>query len=147
MTSHTHTHTPALDRPTAPDRTWQWVGAGTALAVSVAYTELWAVASGNEENPVRASLVVFGVSLVTTAIVFTLAPRLGRRGALVLGILAALTSVAVWFGAPIVLAVAAVATAWHLAQGPAGWRPIALRASAALGILSLVAQLVLVVMF
>ena len=33
MTSQTDTH--ALDRPTAPDRTWQWVGAGTALAVSV----------------------------------------------------------------------------------------------------------------
>lgn len=145
MTSQTDT--PALDRSTAPDRTWQWVGAATALAVSVLYTELWAVASGNEENPVRASLVVFGASLVTTALVFALAPRLRPRGALVLGILAALTTVAVWFGAPIVLAVAAVATARHLAQGPAGWRPVALRAAAALGIVSLVAQLVLVVTF
>ena len=145
MTSQTDT--PALDRPTAPDRTWQWVGAATALAVSVVYTELWAVASGNEENPVRASLVVLGVSLVSTAVVFALAPRLGPRGALVLGILAALTTVAVWFGAPIVLAVAAVATARHLAQAPAGWRPVALRAAAALGIVSLVAQLVLVVLY
>lgn len=111
-----------------------------AMAAAILVTELYAVASGSEDNPVRASFVINGIALLVAVPLFRFGvTRWSGRGAVVLGALAVLGTVAFWLGFPMVLAVAAIVVARSTAAEDGTWTT-ATRVAAGLGAVALVLQ-------
>jgi hypothetical protein len=128
-------------RPMTPARRTV-AGALIAVAVAVVYGELYAYASGSEDNPLRASFVIAGLSIATAIPLFRFGvPRWGTRAAVVLAGLALLGTVAYWAGVPAVLGVAAIVVAADAAEKAGRW-VTATRVAAGVAGVALVLQLV-----
>ena len=112
------------------------------LRVAVLFGELYAYGSGSEDNPLRASLVIAGLALVTAIPLFRFGlPRWGTRAAVVLAILSFLGTAVYWAGFPAVLGVGAIVLARAVALESGRW-VTATRAAAGVGALALLLQLV-----
>jgi hypothetical protein len=117
-------------------------GVALATGVAVLFGELYAYGSGTEDNPLRASFVIAGISLVTAILLFTLGvPRWGSRAAVVLAVLSFLGTAVFWAGFPAVLGVASIVLARAVAQESGRWTT-ATRVAAAVAGVALLLQLV-----